>query len=315
MKNPFTAEARRLAGLRLQEEYAKHSRGAADSDGDHYNENQPRVPAGQPGGGQWTSGGGAGGVRADEQEAPAHVGRSPLVDLLKEQAVDVPPDERVQQAFLPAVIPPALGFAGGIGIRFGIQRAITSALAAYAAMTAQNDRNKQAVFTFQAREFTGNPATGEIDKAASRVLSREEVGKFCKLKLVQDETDQAVKDVNKNGRHYASAALYGTAVHSRLEGIINGSYSHVFWTEKSFLKGVEESDDKSLRGVLGTIRIDVLQRLNENTVCVFDIKTGKSGLSLPRMKEIAWNVYKSQSGVGAQRIIVVETRPSHRYGQ
>ena len=53
---------------------------------------------------------------------------------------------------------------------------------------------------------------------------------------------------------------------------------------------------------------DVLENVGNGTVCVYDIKTGKRGLSFARTVEIATKVHKSFSGV--QRIIVIETRPT-----
>jgi hypothetical protein len=63
-------------------------------------------------------------------------------------------------------------------------------------------------------------------------------------------------------------------------------------------------------GKKDSIRIDVLERVDTTTVCVYDIKTGRTGLSVPRMTEIASNVFKAFSGT--QRIIVSEIRPKPR---
>jgi len=46
---------------------------------------------------------------------------------------------------------------------------------------------------------------------------------------------------------------------------------------------------------------------DQGTVCVYDIKTGRRGLSCPRMDEIAFNVHRLYPGT--QRIIVIEVRP------
>ena len=54
--------------------------------------------------------------------------------------------------------------------------------------------------------------------------------------------------------------------------------------------------------------IDVLEKVDDDTVCVYDIKTGRRGLSLLRTTEIATNVFGAFPGT--QRIIVSEVRPS-----
>jgi hypothetical protein len=56
-----------------------------------------------------------------------------------------------------------------------------------------------------------------------------------------------------------------------------------------------------------SIRIDVLEKVSDGTVCVYDIKTGQRGLSAARTSEIATNVFKAYPGT--QRIIVSEIRP------
>jgi len=55
------------------------------------------------------------------------------------------------------------------------------------------------------------------------------------------------------------------------------------------------------------IRVDVLERVDDRTVCVYDIKTGSRGLSIARMNEIASNVNVRYPGT--HRIVVIETRP------
>jgi hypothetical protein len=61
-------------------------------------------------------------------------------------------------------------------------------------------------------------------------------------------------------------------------------------------------------GAKDTIRVDVLERRDQATVCVYDIKTGRSGLSVPRMAEITTSVFKAYGPV--LRIIVTEVRPT-----
>ena len=60
-------------------------------------------------------------------------------------------------------------------------------------------------------------------------------------------------------------------------------------------------------GQKGTIRVDVLENRQDNTVCVYDIKTGERGLLPGRIKEIVQSVLKHYPD--AVRIIVTEIRP------
>lgn len=61
-------------------------------------------------------------------------------------------------------------------------------------------------------------------------------------------------------------------------------------------------------GAPGSIRVDLLEKSYEDKVCVYDIKTGKTGLSAARSNEIAQTVALAYPS--ASRIIVIETRPT-----
>jgi hypothetical protein len=74
--------------------------------------------------------------------------------------------------------------------------------------------------------------------------------------------------------------------------------------ELSVMKGLEEGKGY---GMKGTVRVDVYERASEETVCVYDIKTGWRGLSLPRMAEIAAKVFEMYPET--KHIIVTEIRP------
>jgi hypothetical protein len=54
------------------------------------------------------------------------------------------------------------------------------------------------------------------------------------------------------------------------------------------------------------VRIDVFERVREDTICVYDLKTGTSGLSIPRMAEISARVLQSFPPVS--RVIVTEVK-------
>ena len=72
--------------------------------------------------------------------------------------------------------------------------------------------------------------------------------------------------------------------------------------------GPRWSIDEAYYGQRGTIRVDVLEnRLEISTVCVYDPKTGRRGLSVTRMTELAQTVQKKYPET--QHIIVIEVRP------
>ena len=63
------------------------------------------------------------------------------------------------------------------------------------------------------------------------------------------------------------------------------------------------------RGQKGSIRVDVYEKVNDESVCVYDIKTGRRGLSYKRIKEIAAAVAEKYGKEA--RFIIIEIRPTH----
>ena len=62
-------------------------------------------------------------------------------------------------------------------------------------------------------------------------------------------------------------------------------------------------------GQLGSIRMDAYENIREkSTVCVYDPKTGRRGLSFPRMNELAAAAHRL-FGYKPKYIIVIEVRP------
>lgn len=91
-------------------------------------------------------------------------------------------------------------------------------------------------------------------------------------------------------------------MHTNLKRQIVELHDPNFRAEVSYVKNIEENYGKK-----DSIRIDVLEKVGDGTVCVYDIKTGRRGLSLPRTAEIAKNVFGAYSDT--RRIIVSEIRP------
>ena len=104
-----------------------------------------------------------------------------------------------------------------------------------------------------------------------------------------------------------SAQQHGTAVHVRLANEINGFKNPEFVAEVFILKSAAEGYNANY-GERGTVRIDILERADPVTACVYDLKTGRAGLSLARSAEIAGEVYKNFA-IKPTRIIVTEVRP------
>lgn len=235
----------------------------------NYNPLEPRILKGHTGGGEWTEGG-----------APVQLAfAGQLARWLAQEAIEA-----------------------------GVWDRIKSALALYSLLSLHNNRDRQAVIEFNAQEFHGKDGH-LIPRKKPLILDRDDVEGMCdRLGEVQKYTDAAAKAAGKR-EEYPTAAEYGTAVHSKLKTAINGPdpkkvRNKDFKAEVSFMKMREEEVEYGLKD---SIRVDVYEKAENNTVCVYDIKTGKSGLGAKRMKEIAKNVFAAYPKT--RRIVVTEVRP------
>src|SRR5262249_13918286 len=122
--------------------------------------------------------------------------------------------------------------------------------------------DKQAVITFDAREFRSD-GRGELDLDDIKLLDRDKVDAACpRLGEVQERTDLAAEVVSRT-HGYLSPTEFGTAVHTNLKRQIGGLNDRAFRAEVSYLKNREET-----YGRKDSIRIDVLEKVGDGTVCV-----------------------------------------------
>lgn len=203
----------------------------------------------------------------------------------------VVPEPTLQSVFVPSTWP------------FIVQTALEAGTILFTWLSSHNSSQSTTIFDFKASEFAPNPS-GEVDKPAIWIGTRtkEEVDALCpRREEVQQMTDAAVAAVRDRGLTL-TPQQFGTAVHKELQDQIKALRDPNFRAEVSFIKSELES-----YGTPGSIRVDVYEKAPKETVCVYDIKTGKSGFTLPRMQEVATNV---QYNYGPQRIILTEIRPA-----
>lgn len=186
-------------------------------------------------------------------------------------------------------------------------------LTLFAWLSGQNSSDRKAAIAFSARQYApGAEPSLALDFVG--MLSRDEVDAACpRLGEVQWRTDEAAYDARQRTPIDASAAVYGTAVHTALKRQISNLDDPDFLAEVSLLKTLEETGEEpstshrqSEYGVPGSVRIDVLENVGNGTVCVYDIKTGARKLSAPRSVEIAAVVFRRYRAIN---IIVTEIRP------
>jgi hypothetical protein len=319
--------------------------------GSGFDPNQPRVPAGHPDGGQWTSAGGGHGT-AGRTIVRDSTGRESWSSVLTEREPDgavahtmfnrdgsairstfsapgsnADWDER-HTVLLPdgslttfensgltqtiydgnarpvsvavmtaegpepqAILQPAFWQApaarlGQEGVRL-TEKAITDALAFFTYLSSRNGPDGKAVFAFRANEFLPGEKKGSEAIWVGR-LTETEVREACpRYGEVQGYTNSAANSVDR--REFDTPAKFGTEVHWRVQVMINGHDSfklpprdYNFRAELSLLKTRE-----ARYGLKDSRRIDVFENPQTGTVCIYDIKTGRKGLSFARIQELA----------------------------
>lgn len=132
-------------------------------------------------------------------------------------------------------------------------------------------------------------------------VSREEVDAACRrLRQVQRLTDEATREAGDPLR-YRRPSEFGTAVHVRLRRKVDALSDPDLKAELSLSKTLDEA---LLRP--GSIRIDVVEDSGIGPICVYDIKTGRRGLTSKRVREFARRLSLRSRG---RVIIISEIRP------
>ncbi len=161
------------------------------------------------------------------------------------------------------------------------------------------------VLGFRAAKFTGK----ERGLAPTYVgaVAEEDVDFACpRHQEVRGLTTAFANELRPLGM---SPQVFGTAVHTRLKDEIQERNDPALKTEHSYWKAEQELGKEKLPryGLTGTLRVDVLEEVSKNTVCVYDIKTGKSSFSLARMKEIVGSVHRHFPN--STDFFLIEVRP------
>jgi hypothetical protein len=215
-----------------------------------------------------------------------------------------------------------------------VQALNAAALSFFTWLSSRREPNKTTVFAFNAKKYQKPEAQGDEKRQVVFVgsLTRDEVGGFCqKLDRVQQLTDEAVNTVRTKAE-YKGPADFGTKVHVAIKNEILSDPKETLQPEVSVIKSAMEAEHRlgnaarsqsgdlaGLPGVtpdmevkyatLGSIRMDAYENIPEkSTVCVYDPKTGRRGLSFPRMNELAAAAHRLFH-YAPEHIIVVEVRP------
>src|SRR5262249_50792312 len=152
-----------------------------------------------------------------------------------------------------------------------------------------NGRKGPSVISFSPTEF--EPGTDQPKAVWVGTLTENELKLACdKIDTVQTFTDNAAAAARLDRKDWSPSG-FGTEVHTRVAHAVNGKDEKTgnfrsparpenpdFLAEFSALKTRAANRDAPPPrwGQKGTIRVDVLEnREREQTVCVYDIKTGE----------------------------------------
>jgi hypothetical protein len=153
----------------------------------------------------------------------------------------------------------------------------------------------------------GAGAQSEGVVSAPRTIPDDDVPRYCRrADEVQGMVDDVVQGL-EGRREQLSPQQYGTLAHQRLEEAVKqANDAH---TERGRLTAEQKFSSDTERtptGRLRSIRTDIVENVDDSTVCVYDLKTGEEGLTPVRAREIL--EYVRRGYPYATRIIVMETR-------
>ncbi|WP_342363204.1 hypothetical protein [Terrarubrum flagellatum] len=185
--------------------------------------------------------------------------------------------------------------------------------ALYVFLSINNGPNRQAVLSYPAQKYDVPTPTSPAIFAG--YLTNDEVSKACgAYKEAQAFLDDATIRIRKED--YSSKATYGTAVHMETRNLMRATPVEGLHAEISFLKTLDETGEppnfailNQYYGRIGSMRMDIFDVTRPTVACVYDIKTGKSGLPPARMNEIATTTRLNYPQ--AQQIIVTEMRSAY----
>ena len=184
-----------------------------------------------------------------------------------------------------------------------VARTLEAAGSLFSVLSGRDGDGSKAVFAAPASEYVPGDS---YDARAMWVgaVGQSELDQICPRNAeVQALANSVAAEVRDSG-NYMGEQDFGNKVHKTIEGIVNARRDPDFTAETSHHPNPEYTDNYGARG---SIRLDVLEKTNVSTVCVYDHKTGKSGSRATRAVDIMNLVQKNFPGTA--RFIMIEVRP------
>ncbi len=158
-----------------------------------------------------------------------------------------------------------------------------------------------AVAAFRAREF-GPSNDDPYGLSFVGAIAVEEAMRFCPRYMeVQNKLTEVANALQPE--FTGSPQSFGIEAHRRVAKYVNSQRKPGFKAEASF----DFSGTVLKKRERGSTWLDVYEKVSEDTVCVYDRKTGKEGLSGPRYLALGNTAFRYFRGT--RRFIVIELRP------
>lgn len=192
-------------------------------------------------------------------------------------------------------------------------------VATFNRLSKQNNPRQQPIILFRPKDRGSSDETKPIQmrlKSGVRLATKGEIKRYCpEFDQVQRLADEAAARTGPRSK-YSSAATWGTATHVNMKDLtLEDPENDNLYTEESFVKYREEVGDDPRRyqrgaiyGQKNSLRIDTRgEVIHNNTVCVYDLKTGNKGITVPRAVEIYESVRRRIKSMPEVRIVEVNT--------
>ncbi len=265
-----------------------------DPNGDHhrygYDRNQPRVPAGRHGGGQWTRG------AAGPQEQAV---RLAFYDPTK-------PSRRIQSPPLaPTSPPPELPKRGLAGIAAWLVGSFIRSL------LPDGEMDAEPVLVFRGRNYTRNPDNTWRDHGLI-ALTENEIWEICGKEGIEKLQELIDGAANSVGGEKLAPGPAGSKAHQFAKNTLDEGKPDriateilIAWDEKS---GKYKEVPNQKNHPLDSIRLDLRVVNGETVVCIGDYKFGVRGLRTQRYKQILEKAAEVFPDV--TRILIFEGKPA-----
>lgn len=280
-----------------------------------YDPNQPRVPAGNSDGGQWTDAGGGidpivtGATLAQSASKPATgswIGRAE--QIAREIDRNIPLRAIVRSHPVIRSVTSLLSFLKTPELEYPLADAVQQ----YNAIAAADDPYVVPLLSLRAKQFT----KGETDTkvwASVREVDKDTVRKFCpkywEIQTIADNVASTMGPISS----YGSPQNYGIQFHLRAANIVTDLGDPTLKAELYLMAPLEgATSDYYREGVRtkegGSLGLDVYESVGSDLTRIYDFKTGKTALDSTRMGNFAYS--SSKTFPNTRQFFVIQVKPS-----